>query len=95
MGLTRVARQPGAKAAANAVSKSSRAAAARLSGSMGLTPTSMPVTGRARMRLRTKPAAMPMQASFVACCRTERRMIPLSAQKAKRMPISNVRCATE
>ncbi len=95
MGSTWVAFQPGPSAAPVAVSNSSDAAAARLMGSIGRTPTSMLATSRVSNMLRTSPAAIPQQANFAAWYSTARRMTPCSAPNAIRTPISNVRCATD
>ncbi len=67
IGLTRVALHPGPNAAPSAVISSTTDTRTKLTGSVGLTPTSMLSTNRANAMLNATPITIPRQAILVSC----------------------------
>ena len=95
IGSTREAERAGMSAALMAASSSTTIAAARLTGSDGLTPVNMPAMNRPAMKLKIRPAPMPNETRSSTWRSTILRMPIRSAPNVMRTPISKVRCATE
>ncbi len=95
IGSTRVARRAGKKVATIPATSSAKAAAAKVSGSNGLTPWRKNARLRVTPRAMATPSSTPSSARMVPWRITIETTSPYWAPSAIRMPISWVRCETE
>ena len=94
IGSTLMARRAGMQQAATATSVSETATAAKVSGSVGLTPNRRLLMKRVSASEVPRPMATPARVSFNPWETTSRRMPFGAAPRAMRMPISRVCCET-
>src|SRR6185437_12801404 len=95
IGSTLVARRAGRKLASSAAATSTTATVAKVNGSRGLTPNSIPDSRRVAAKLAKRPAATPARTTRIPCPTTRRIRSRGLAPNAMRNPISCMRWLTE